>query len=144
MIRVRVTSDEREKFTKMAKEKGFKSVSEYIRSLVADEEPKKKQNNMEYGFVSAYEIDSDSLCQSASAVSPGHTGLVSKNGENPLRINYINSIKSKKCRRYGTFLVIAIILLASIPRTQRALMQLRNDLKGLKEDYFPVIHHVFE
>lgn len=37
MLRVRVTAEEREKFTVMAKEKGFKSVSEYIRSLVADE-----------------------------------------------------------------------------------------------------------
>ena len=37
MIRVRVTAEEREKFTVMAKEKGYKSVSEFIRSLVADE-----------------------------------------------------------------------------------------------------------
>ncbi|HRR77938.1 MAG TPA: hypothetical protein P5191_14195 [Ruminococcus sp.] len=40
MLRVRVTSEEREKFTVIAKEKGFKSVSEYIRSLVADEQSK--------------------------------------------------------------------------------------------------------
>lgn len=38
MLRVRVTAEEREKFTVIAKEKGFKSVSEYIRSLVADEQ----------------------------------------------------------------------------------------------------------
>ena len=46
MLRVRVTAEEREKFTVMAKEKGFKSVSEYIRSLVADKEeiPKKRQS----------------------------------------------------------------------------------------------------
>ena len=37
MLRVRVTAEEREKFTVIAKEKGFKSVSEYIRSLVAEE-----------------------------------------------------------------------------------------------------------
>lgn len=46
MLRVRVTAEEREKFTVMAKEKGFKPVSEYIRSLVADEEeiPKKRRS----------------------------------------------------------------------------------------------------
>ena len=37
MIRVRVTAEEREKFTVMAKEKSYKSVSEFIRSLVAEE-----------------------------------------------------------------------------------------------------------
>lgn len=42
MIRVRVTAEEREKFTVMAKEKGYKSVSEYIRSLVADEKKPKQ------------------------------------------------------------------------------------------------------
>jgi hypothetical protein len=46
MLRVRVTAAEREKFTVMAKEKGFKSVSKYIRSLVAYEEeiPKKRRS----------------------------------------------------------------------------------------------------
>lgn len=46
MLRVRATAEEREKFTVMAKEKGFKSVSEYIRSLVADEGeiPKKRRS----------------------------------------------------------------------------------------------------
>ncbi len=36
MIRVRVTEEEHDRFTKQATEKGYKSVSEYIRSLVTD------------------------------------------------------------------------------------------------------------
>lgn len=35
MIRVRVTTQEHEQFVKNAKENGYASVSEYIRSLVA-------------------------------------------------------------------------------------------------------------
>ena len=40
MLRIRVTAEERERFTRNAKEKGFKSVSDYVRSLVSltDEE----------------------------------------------------------------------------------------------------------
>ena len=42
-IRVRVTVDEREEFLEKALSKGYKSVSEYIRSLVkADVEDSKK------------------------------------------------------------------------------------------------------
>jgi len=37
MIRVRVTNEEHEKFVKLAKENGYRSVSEFIRSLIADE-----------------------------------------------------------------------------------------------------------
>lgn len=37
MIRVRVTAEERDKFVKLSIEKGYKSVSDYIRSLVADD-----------------------------------------------------------------------------------------------------------
>ena len=44
MLRVRVTLEERERFTINAKEKGFKSVSEYIRSLVADEKTSQEKN----------------------------------------------------------------------------------------------------
>ncbi len=53
MLRVRVTAEEREKFTVMAKEKGFKSVSEYIRSLVADEGeiPKKRRSKKGSGQI---------------------------------------------------------------------------------------------
>ena len=40
IIRVRVTSDERERFSKNAKEKGYRTVSEYIRSLIADDKTK--------------------------------------------------------------------------------------------------------
>lgn len=37
MIRVRVTRAEHEKFVELAKEKGYRSVSGFIRSLVTDE-----------------------------------------------------------------------------------------------------------
>lgn len=37
MIRVRVTKEEHEKFTKKAAENGYKSVSDYVRTLIADE-----------------------------------------------------------------------------------------------------------
>jgi len=36
MIRVRVTKEEHEKFTKKAEENGYKSVSDYVRTLIAD------------------------------------------------------------------------------------------------------------
>ena len=36
MIRVRVTKEEHEKFTKKAAENGYKSVSDYVRTLIAD------------------------------------------------------------------------------------------------------------
>lgn len=39
MIRVRVTNEEHEKFIKRAKENGYRSVSEFIRSLIATEKP---------------------------------------------------------------------------------------------------------
>ncbi len=44
MIRVRVTTQEHEQFVKNAEKNGYRSVSEYIRSLVAEkpEENKKK------------------------------------------------------------------------------------------------------
>lgn len=38
MIRVRVTNEEHEEFIKRAKEHGYRSVSEFIRSLIADEQ----------------------------------------------------------------------------------------------------------
>lgn len=37
MIRVRVTKEEHEKFTKKAAENGYKSVSDYVRTLISDE-----------------------------------------------------------------------------------------------------------
>ena len=37
MIRVRVTNEEHEKFIKRAKENGYRTVSEFICSLIADE-----------------------------------------------------------------------------------------------------------
>lgn len=37
MIRVRVTNEEHEKFIKRAKENGYRTVSGFIRSLIADE-----------------------------------------------------------------------------------------------------------
>ena len=37
MIRVRVTKEEHKKFTKKAEENGYKSVSDYVRTLIADE-----------------------------------------------------------------------------------------------------------
>lgn len=37
MIRVRVTKEEHEKFMKKAAENGYKSVSDYVRTLIADE-----------------------------------------------------------------------------------------------------------
>lgn len=37
MIRVRVTNEEHEKFIKRAKENGYRTVSKFIRSLIADE-----------------------------------------------------------------------------------------------------------
>ena len=43
MLRVRVTTAEHEEFIRRAKEKGYRSVSEFIRSLIADE-PKAAQN----------------------------------------------------------------------------------------------------
>ena len=36
MIRVRVTKEEHKKFTKKAEENGYKSVSDYVRTLIAD------------------------------------------------------------------------------------------------------------
>ena len=36
LIRVRVTKEEHEKFTKKAEENGYKSVSDYVRTLIAD------------------------------------------------------------------------------------------------------------
>ena len=36
MIRVRVTKEEHEKFTKKAAENGYKSVSDYVRTRIAD------------------------------------------------------------------------------------------------------------
>ena len=36
MIRVRVTKEEHQKFTKKAEENGYKSVSDYVRTLIAD------------------------------------------------------------------------------------------------------------
>ena len=41
MIRVRVTSAEREMFMKQSKEKGYRTVSDYIRSLLDDESEQK-------------------------------------------------------------------------------------------------------
>ena len=46
MIRVRVTTAEHEKFVKQAKEKGYRNVSEYIRSLVADKTDDKSKDNV--------------------------------------------------------------------------------------------------
>lgn len=46
MLRVRVTADEREMFSKLAEEKGYRSVSDYIRSLVADEEDSDDEPNV--------------------------------------------------------------------------------------------------
>ena len=37
MIRVRVTKEEHDKFMKKAAENGYKSVSDYVRTLIADE-----------------------------------------------------------------------------------------------------------
>jgi len=37
MIRVRVTKEEHEKFARKAAENGYKSVSDYVRSLISDE-----------------------------------------------------------------------------------------------------------
>lgn len=42
MIRVRVTNSEHEEFVKRAKENGYRSVSEFIRSLIEDEPERKK------------------------------------------------------------------------------------------------------
>lgn len=39
MIRVRVTNEEHEEFVRRAKENGYQSVSEFIRSLIAAEKP---------------------------------------------------------------------------------------------------------
>lgn len=39
MIRVRVTNAEHEEFVKRAKENGYRTVSEFIRSLIAEEKP---------------------------------------------------------------------------------------------------------
>lgn len=44
MIRVRVTRAEHEKFVELAKEKGYRSVSGFIRSLVTDEKKVKEKN----------------------------------------------------------------------------------------------------
>ena len=44
MIRVRVTRAEHEKFVQLAKEKGYRSVSGFIRSLVTDENKATKKN----------------------------------------------------------------------------------------------------
>ena len=38
MIRVRVTNEEHEKFIRRAKENGYRTVSEFIRSLIDDEQ----------------------------------------------------------------------------------------------------------
>lgn len=38
VIRIRVTAEEREEFLKKSVEKGYKSVSDYIRSLVRDDD----------------------------------------------------------------------------------------------------------
>ncbi|MBP1534233.1 MAG: hypothetical protein IK999_08930 [Ruminococcus sp.] len=43
VIRVRVTDCEHQKFIKRAKENGYKTVSDFIRSLIADE-PTKEQS----------------------------------------------------------------------------------------------------
>jgi len=39
MIRVRVTNEEHEEFVRRAKENGYRTVSEFIRSLIATEKP---------------------------------------------------------------------------------------------------------
>lgn len=44
MIRVRVTADESEKFNVMAEKNGYRTISEYIRSLVADDGKDKKED----------------------------------------------------------------------------------------------------
>lgn len=44
MIRVRVTDTEHEEFVKRAKENGYRSVSEFIRSLIADESKAAQSN----------------------------------------------------------------------------------------------------
>ncbi len=41
MIRVRVTTEEHEKFLKKVAEKGYRSVSAYIRSLIEDDSDEK-------------------------------------------------------------------------------------------------------
>ena len=46
MIRVRVTPAERDRFLKKATEKGYRSVSEYIRSLVAEEQEAKEEKTV--------------------------------------------------------------------------------------------------
>ena len=44
MIRVRVTRAEHEKFVELAKEKGYQSVSSFIRSLPTDEKKVKEKS----------------------------------------------------------------------------------------------------
>lgn len=46
MIRVRVTNSEHEEFVKRAKENGYRSVSEFIRSLIEDEAKKKSSESV--------------------------------------------------------------------------------------------------
>lgn len=46
MIRVRVTNSEHEEFVKRAKENGYRSVSEFIRSFVEDEAKKKSSESV--------------------------------------------------------------------------------------------------
>lgn len=49
MIRVRVTEEEHEEFVKRARENGYRSVSEYIRSLIADDYPEEiSETNSKY------------------------------------------------------------------------------------------------
>ena len=45
VIRVRVTDYEHKKFINKAKENGYKSVSDFIRSLIADEPTKEQSVN---------------------------------------------------------------------------------------------------
>ena len=42
MIRVRVTKEEHDQFVKKATENGYKSVSDYVRSLIGDENKEKR------------------------------------------------------------------------------------------------------
>jgi Arc/MetJ-type ribon-helix-helix transcriptional regulator len=46
IIRVRVTNEDHEEFIKRAKENGYRSVSEFIRSLIADEPDEYAKNKV--------------------------------------------------------------------------------------------------
>ncbi len=63
---------------------------------------------MSGGFLPKNYIRSGAFSKSKRTVSPRDTGLIPKDRKNPLHDNPIIPTQEKKCRIFGTFLMLSI------------------------------------